>query len=227
MRGIGARTLWALSLLAGAVLATPGCTSGAGGWDVRGLERRHPELSLHAGHRLGDASPYFAPAGDGLALFLCRWSTARAVPVALPSDASPEERDLLLRALTAWEGAGLGLEFRVGPAIPDADSRRGIEIEFVAPIIGRGTNQDVQALLAQILTNQGIQSCSRGYTHQPLPSDCQLAVEHDTSLQDESRYRGLSWSKLEVKTIENIIRPCGLSPQKSKAISGLSKILLD
>ncbi|MBW2714001.1 MAG: endonuclease III [Deltaproteobacteria bacterium] len=34
-------------------------------------------------------------------------------------------------------------------------------------------------------------------------------------------------SKLKVKTIENIIRPCGLSPQKSKAISGLSKILLD
>ncbi len=131
MRGIGARTPWALSLLAGAVLATPGCTSGAGGWDVRGLERRHPELSLHAGHRLGDASPYFAPAGDGLALFLCRWSTAHAVPVALPSDASPEERELLLRALAAWEGAGLGLEFQLGPPISGADSRRGIEIEFV------------------------------------------------------------------------------------------------
>ena len=34
-------------------------------------------------------------------------------------------------------------------------------------------------------------------------------------------------SKLSVKTIENIIRPCGLSPQKSKAIAGLSKILMD
>ncbi len=33
--------------------------------------------------------------------------------------------------------------------------------------------------------------------------------------------------ELEVKTIENIIRPCGLSPRKSQAISGLSKILVE
>lgn len=34
-------------------------------------------------------------------------------------------------------------------------------------------------------------------------------------------------SELEVEEIKAIIRPCGLSPQKSKAISGLSKILLE
>ena len=33
--------------------------------------------------------------------------------------------------------------------------------------------------------------------------------------------------KLEVSEIEDIIRPCGLAPRKSKAISGLSQILLD
>jgi len=33
--------------------------------------------------------------------------------------------------------------------------------------------------------------------------------------------------KLEVEAIKEIIRPCGLSPAKSKAISGLSHILLD
>jgi endonuclease III len=33
--------------------------------------------------------------------------------------------------------------------------------------------------------------------------------------------------KLDVSTIENIIRPCGLSPRKSKAISELSHILLE
>lgn len=33
--------------------------------------------------------------------------------------------------------------------------------------------------------------------------------------------------KLEVETIREVIRPCGLSPQKSKAIAGLSRILLD
>ena len=32
--------------------------------------------------------------------------------------------------------------------------------------------------------------------------------------------------KLSVKTIYNIVRPCGLAPQKSKAISKLSKILM-
>jgi endonuclease-3 len=32
---------------------------------------------------------------------------------------------------------------------------------------------------------------------------------------------------LDVKTIENVIRPCGLSPRKSQAISELSKILVE
>jgi len=33
--------------------------------------------------------------------------------------------------------------------------------------------------------------------------------------------------KLSVQEIEDIIRPCGLSPMKSKGIHGLSRILLD
>ncbi len=33
--------------------------------------------------------------------------------------------------------------------------------------------------------------------------------------------------RLEVETIKSIIRPCGLSPRKSKAIHGLSQILID
>ena len=89
----------------------------------------------------------------------------------------------------------LSVESQINP-----NRKIGIEIEFVAPIIGRGTNRDVQELIAQVLSNHGIQSCSRGYTQQPLPSGCQLAVEHDASLHDEAKYRGLSWSKLEVKT---------------------------
>jgi endonuclease III len=36
-----------------------------------------------------------------------------------------------------------------------------------------------------------------------------------------------SMMMLEVSTIESIIRPCGLSPQKSKAIHGLSKIIVE
>ncbi len=34
-------------------------------------------------------------------------------------------------------------------------------------------------------------------------------------------------SKLDVERIREIIKPCGLSPRKSKAISGLSQILID
>ena len=34
-------------------------------------------------------------------------------------------------------------------------------------------------------------------------------------------------AKVSVEKIQEIIRPCGLSPQKSKAISGLSKILVE
>ncbi len=34
-------------------------------------------------------------------------------------------------------------------------------------------------------------------------------------------------ARLEVEEIQQIIRPCGLSPAKSKAISGLSKILIE
>lgn len=41
------------------------------------------------------------------------------------------------------------------------------------------------------------------------------------SMADNSR----SMAKVTVSEIKRIIRPCGLSPQKSKAISGLSKIL--
>jgi endonuclease-3 len=37
----------------------------------------------------------------------------------------------------------------------------------------------------------------------------------------------LKMSRLPVGKIENIIRPCGLSPQKSKAISGLSKLIVN
>ena len=33
-------------------------------------------------------------------------------------------------------------------------------------------------------------------------------------------------SKIDVRTIRRIVKPCGLSPQKSRAISNLSKILV-
>jgi hypothetical protein len=77
----------------------------------------------------------------------------------------------------------------------------GIEIECVLPIIGSGENQDVQALLASVLSSQGIPSISRSYTHRSIPTGCKMAIEHDVSLRDESKYAGLRWSKIEAKTM--------------------------
>ena len=76
----------------------------------------------------------------------------------------------------------------------------GVEIEVVVPIVGRGENRDVQQLIAEILTNQGLRAFARNYSHAPLPAAYQFAIEHDMSLQDESRYQGLRWSKIEIKT---------------------------
>jgi len=90
----------------------------------------------------------------------------------------------------------------------------GVEIEIVTAIVGVGDNMDVQRLLADILTRQGLHAVARGYSHESIPAGCLLAVEHDTSLRDESRFPGLRWSKLEVKTaalpwpeIERILPP--------------------
>ena len=99
-------------------------------------------------------------------------------------------------------------------SIINLNRKIGIEIEVVVPIIGRGENQDVQNLIAEVLTNQGIKAVSRGYTQRALPHDCKFAIEHDMSLQDESRYHGLRWSKIEAKTcpmtwedVERIVPP--------------------
>jgi hypothetical protein len=76
----------------------------------------------------------------------------------------------------------------------------GIEIEVVLPIVGTGQNFDVQQLVADVLTAQGIRACPRAYSRQPIPEGCQVCVEHDSSIRDESRYAGIRWAKLEVKT---------------------------
>ncbi len=122
----GGATAWGSAGVLAAVLV--GCTPGQGGWSVDALGQKHPGLHRYAGHRLGDARPYFAPAAHGLVLFLCRWDTQRAIPVSLPGEATPEERERLRRALAAWEGAGLGIRFR-----EEVRSRARLRIEFVEP----------------------------------------------------------------------------------------------
>jgi len=66
-------------------------------------------------------------------------------------------------------------------------------------------------LIAVLLSAQ----CTDERVNQVTPGLFQLAGDPE------------SMSKVEVEEIKEIIRPCGLSPQKSKAISNLSKILID
>lgn len=66
-------------------------------------------------------------------------------------------------------------------------------------------------LVAVLLSAQ----CTDVRVNQVTPALFALAKEPETM------------AALDVNTIQDIIRPCGLSPQKSKAISGLSHIILE
>ena len=98
-------------------LGALGCVPSLAGWDVAALEAEYPALEAWSGHRLGDATPFFAPLPSGIALFLCRWRTERAIAVSLPSDATPEEFAALRAALAAWRDAGIGLRFTEVPEV--------------------------------------------------------------------------------------------------------------
>jgi hypothetical protein len=82
----------------------------------------------------------------------------------------------------------------------NATRKMGVEVECILPIIGVGENVDVQRLLADVLTRQGLPAVCRGYSHHPLPPGTSLAVEHDSSLRDEERFSGVRWAKVELKT---------------------------
>lgn len=61
-----------------------------------------------------------------------------------------------------------------------------------------------------------------------LSAQCTDArVNTVTPLLFERASNAFDMAKLPVETIREIIRPCGLAPQKSKAISSLSKILAE
>lgn len=78
--------------------------------------------------------------------------------------------------------------------------RIGAEYEMVLPLVGRGTGSDVQHVLAEILAANGIRAIARGYDHSLLPPGADVAVEYDSSVQGESRYAGITWLPIEIKT---------------------------
>jgi len=76
----------------------------------------------------------------------------------------------------------------------------GVEYEMTFPLVGSGNGRDVQQALARVLTANGLRAVARGYSHEPLPAEADLAVEYDTSVQGESRYDGITWHPVELKT---------------------------
>ncbi|MGC4033104.1 MAG: amidoligase family protein [Tepidisphaeraceae bacterium] len=79
---------------------------------------------------------------------------------------------------------------------------RKIGAEFEGYIILTGGNDPraAQDALAHALSQNGIPSVARGYSHEPLPAGVKAAVEYDSSIQPEQRYRGIRWAQIEVKT---------------------------
>ena len=78
--------------------------------------------------------------------------------------------------------------------------RIGAEYEMTIPLVGRGSGSDVQHVLAGVLTANGVRAVARGYDHSLLPPGVDVAVEYDSSVQGESRYAGITWLPIEVKT---------------------------
>lgn len=76
----------------------------------------------------------------------------------------------------------------------------GAEFECTANLMGNGNSLDVQRTIANILTANGIRAGFRGYSHAPVPSNIDIMVETDASVRGESRFAGITFIPLEVKS---------------------------
>lgn len=77
----------------------------------------------------------------------------------------------------------------------------GVEHEFSLPVVSRTSSaMDAQHAIAEVLTANGIRAIARGYSHAPVPEHIDIAVETDSSVQGESRYAGVRWMPIEIKS---------------------------
>jgi hypothetical protein len=147
-----ARALLALALCAA------GCADES--WDATTWAASRPELAGRDIGRLGDATPYLLPVHDELLFFWCRWPLDAPLRVSLPRDANQPERELLDKALRAWEGVVSGLRFEVveGTTAPirlrfrdsgPEGARTAVDCEIEPPFEGEGP-LDARLVSAQI-----------------------------------------------------------------------------
>jgi len=71
---------------------------------------------------------------------------------------------------------------------------------MAVPLVGSGSGTDVQNTLAQVLSANGVSAVSRCYSNCPVPYGKDLSVEYDSSIRGESRFNGISWYSVEIKT---------------------------
>ena len=76
----------------------------------------------------------------------------------------------------------------------------GSEYEGYIILTGAGDARSAQDSLAHALSENGIRAIARGYSKDPLPPGVKVAVEYDSSIEPEQRYRGIRWAQIEVKT---------------------------
>ena len=78
--------------------------------------------------------------------------------------------------------------------------RIGCEFEMTVPLVGSGSGRDIQNTLASVLSANGIQAVARGYSNSPVPRGKDLAVEFDSSVHGESKFRGVASFSVELKS---------------------------
>jgi Matrixin len=143
----------------GAALALGAACGGGTAWDAEQWAATRPELSGRTIGPFGDVTPYALAGDDSLVFFVCHWSLDAPLRVSLPPDANSYERELLDKALRAWERVLPGLHFEVtegsaplrlrfretGPE----NATTAADCEVMAPFNG-GDQLDARLVSAQI-----------------------------------------------------------------------------
>src|SRR5262249_44779750 len=82
-------------------------------WKAEDWAATRPELAGQPLGRLGDMTPYVLPADDALYFFVCHWPLDAPLRVSMPPDSNSHERELLEKALHAWEAVVRGVRFEI------------------------------------------------------------------------------------------------------------------